>query len=133
MSRRNLGVNFSGSPLTNRDRWPCVSRPIRALHHDGLAPVAAGHAERLIALELESMGVAPSQVSRIYSELQPCSVPGGYCGNFIAQKFPQATVTYSFPYGETKASRAEGIGALKAAVPPRQQESSAATPEKEAS
>ena len=74
-----------------------------------------GHAERLIANELRNRGISPSQVTRIYSELEPCSVAGGYCKRFIADTFPQAKVTYSFPYGDS-ASRAAGVQALRDAV-----------------
>ena len=72
-----------------------------------------GHAERLIANNLEQMGIRPSQVTRIFSELEPCSVPGGYCKKFIQNTFPQAKVTYCFEYGETAASRATGVDLLK--------------------
>jgi hypothetical protein len=75
-----------------------------------------GHAERIIGRELESMGVQPSQVTRIYSELQPCNVPGGYCDPFISRTFPEAEVTWSFQYGATVESRAAGVEALRSAV-----------------
>jgi hypothetical protein len=72
-----------------------------------------GHAERLIATKLEQMGIRPSQVTRIFSELEPCSVPGGYCKKFIQNTFPQANVSYCFEYGESAVSRATGIDLLK--------------------
>ena len=75
-----------------------------------------GHAERLIAKELENMGIQPAQVRRIYSELEPCSIPGGYCKRFLQSEFPQADVTYSFEYGLTQESRRAGVNALKEAV-----------------
>jgi hypothetical protein len=75
-----------------------------------------GHAERIIARELETMGVQPSQVTRIYSELQPCNVPGGYCDPFIRRTFPQAEVSWSFEYGATAESRAAGVEALRRAA-----------------
>ena len=75
-----------------------------------------GHAERIIARELEAIGVPPSQVSRIYSELQPCNMPGGYCDPFIRRTFPQADVSWSFEYGATAASRAAGVDALRNAA-----------------
>ena len=74
-----------------------------------------GHAERLIAKELENMGIQPAQVRRIYSELEPCSIPGGYCKRFLQTVFPQADVTYSFEYGLTQESRRAGVNALKEA------------------
>lgn len=75
-----------------------------------------GHAERIVASQLSEAGVDPSQVTRIYSELQPCSVPGGYCASFLQKTFPQAEVTWSFEYGATAESRAAGVQALKNAV-----------------
>ena len=36
-----------------------------------------GHAERLIAKKLENMGIEPFQITRIYSELEPCCIGGG--------------------------------------------------------
>ncbi len=75
----------------------------------------AGHAERLIAKKLDDMGISPEQVKGIYSELEPCSVPGGYCKKFLAEKFPQADKSYSFEYGD-KDSRKRGVQALKDAV-----------------
>jgi hypothetical protein len=75
-----------------------------------------GHAERILAQQLKDANVDPSQVTRIYSELQPCNAPGGYCANFINNTFPNANVTWSFEYGETAASRAAGVQALKDAV-----------------
>lgn len=76
----------------------------------------AGHAERLIAKSLEEMGVQPSQITRIFSELEPCSAPGGYCKRFIQKTFPQAKVSYCFEYGVSAASRSNGINLLKQAV-----------------
>jgi nucleic acid/nucleotide deaminase of polymorphic system toxin len=57
-----------------------------------------GHAERLAAKELEARGVPASSVQRIYSQLEPCEQPGGYCKGFLAREFSQAEVTYTHPY-----------------------------------
>jgi len=57
-----------------------------------------GHAERIIARELGQMGVQPSQVTDIYSELQPCNNPGGYCMPFLKEQFPNANISWSFDY-----------------------------------
>jgi hypothetical protein len=57
-----------------------------------------GHAERIIANQLQNMGVQPSQVTRIYSELEPCNNPGGYCMRFVRETFPHAKLTWSFNY-----------------------------------
>lgn len=75
-----------------------------------------GHAERLAAKELLKLGIDSSKVTRIYSELEPCCMPGGYCKKFIKNTFPQAEVTYTFDYGVDKVSRVEGINALKESV-----------------
>lgn len=65
-----------------------------------------GHAERIIAKELESMGIKPNQVTRIYSELEPCQSPGGYCNDFIRRNYQDAEVTFTFDYkpGDTQSS-----------------------------
>ena len=44
-----------------------------------------------------------------FSELEPCSIPGGYCKRFLQTVFPQADVTYSFEYGLTQESRRAGV------------------------
>lgn len=76
-----------------------------------------GHSERLIATELvEKQGIDPKNVRRIYSELEPCLAPGGYCKAFIGQNFPNAAVTWSFEYGVTQESRQAGVQALLKAV-----------------
>jgi hypothetical protein len=66
----------------------------------------SGHSERQIDKDLANLGVKPSDVTRIYSELEPCSVPGGYCRQLIESKYPHADTTYSFDYnGKTPAER----------------------------
>jgi len=81
-----------------------------------LSERGVGHAERIAARDLAAMGIEPRSVTRIYSELEPCDAPGGYCKRFISQMFPRAEVTYSFEYGGTKASRQAGIDALRQAL-----------------
>ncbi len=82
----------------------------------GVSQRGVGHAERIAWRELKDMNVEPSQVTRIYSELEPCSAPGGYCKRFISETFPDTSVTYSFEYGATKASRKAGVDALRKAA-----------------
>jgi hypothetical protein len=74
-----------------------------------------GHAERLLAKDLEALGVKPSQVTRIFSELEPCAAPGGYCKRFLNDTFPDAEVSWAFEYGDA-ASRTRGIQALREAL-----------------
>jgi len=76
-----------------------------------------GHSERLIAEQLEKMGVDPKSVTRIYSELAPCTYTfGGGCSRFIQETFKNAAVTFSFEYGATKASREAGVALLQKAI-----------------
>lgn len=76
-----------------------------------------GHSEQLIARQLEKMGVDPKNVTRIYSELAPCTyLFGGGCSRLIQETFKNAAVTFSFEYGATKASRAAGVTLLKEAL-----------------
>ena len=45
------------------------------------------------------MGVSPDSVTRIYSQLEPCGeMPGGYCADFLANNFPGADVSFTYPY-----------------------------------
>jgi RHS repeat-associated protein len=76
-----------------------------------------GHSEKLIAEQLKKMGIDPKNVTRIYSELQPCNyLFGGGCGRLIQETFTKAAVTYSFEYGATRASREAGVKLLKTAT-----------------
>ncbi|WDN10448.1 DUF6531 domain-containing protein [Xanthomonas oryzae] len=76
------------------------------------------HSERRIANKLDAMGVDASKVTRIYTELAPCPSVRGmqYCEKMIGGKFANASVTHSFEYGATSASRRSGVKQLKAAV-----------------
>ena len=70
------------------------------------------HAERLIWDKLSAEGVDPNQVTRIYTEYQPCSIPtvAAGCDTWINKTFLKARVTYSFEYGD-QASRDAGRAA----------------------
>ena len=71
------------------------------------------HSERIIIDSLKNKGIEDWQVNRIYSELEPCTIPGGKCKQYISLHFPDAEVTYSFEYGDTKESRTKGVKELK--------------------
>jgi hypothetical protein len=66
------------------------------------------HPERLVWERLESQRVRPSQVTRVYTELEPCFLPGNYCAMWLT-RFTEAEFSYSFDYGETAESREDGI------------------------
>ena len=83
-----------------------------------------GHSEKLIAEALRECGIPNENVLRIYSELAPCSAPGGFCKNMIEQgskksnlgPFNNAKVTYSIEYGGTPhdpAKAAKGVEELR--------------------
>lgn len=74
-----------------------------------------GHAEKLALEELETRKVPKSRVTRVYSEFQPCSLPGAYCGTLLRREVSQAKITWSFEYGD-KSSRERGRQALRNAI-----------------
>lgn len=74
------------------------------------------HPEERLWSALRGSGVEPSQVVKIHTELEPCFLPGHYCALWLAQSFPHAELTHNFPYGESAASRAEGIRLLREAA-----------------
>ncbi|MFJ1551202.1 nucleic acid/nucleotide deaminase domain-containing protein [Streptomyces sp. NPDC088246] len=70
------------------------------------------HPEEIIWRRLSSEGVKPSQVRRVYCELEPCLMPGHYCAVWMQKTFPRAEFTHSFDYGSTAESREEGLKQL---------------------
>ncbi len=74
------------------------------------------HAEEVLRTDLQAKGVSPGDVKAIYSELQPCTLPGNYCQRMLDKEFPGVPVSWSFGYGDTPGSRAAGVAALQAAV-----------------
>ncbi|MFF2792849.1 nucleic acid/nucleotide deaminase domain-containing protein [Streptomyces sp. NPDC058049] len=70
------------------------------------------HPEEIIWQRLAQDGVEPRQVTRVYCELEPCTMPGHYCAVWLQRTFPEAKFTHSFDYGDTAESREEGLKAL---------------------
>ena len=66
------------------------------------------HAEKAAWIQLEALGVKAEQVTKIYTELEPCASRGRYCKNFITRTFPNAKTYYSFDYlnGTTESCKA---------------------------
>ncbi|WP_433855419.1 nucleic acid/nucleotide deaminase domain-containing protein [Streptomyces kronopolitis] len=77
------------------------------------------HPEEKLWQQLRSAGVQPEQVLRIHTDLEACFMPGHYCSLWLGDVFSEAELTHNFPYGETAASRAEGIQQLREAAAER--------------
>ncbi|MFI0450855.1 nucleic acid/nucleotide deaminase domain-containing protein [Actinomadura sp. 6N118] len=75
------------------------------------AQVGLPHPERVLWSRLSAQGVRPAQVTRIYTELEPCFLPGNYCAMWLTQ-FTNAEFTHSFDYGATAEEREAGMVAL---------------------
>nr|WP_240979938.1 nucleic acid/nucleotide deaminase domain-containing protein [Streptomyces sp. HNM0574] len=73
------------------------------------------HPEEKLWQSLQAAGVEPEQVLRIHTDLEACFMPGHYCSLWLGEVFPDAKLSHSFPYGESAASRAEGIRLLREA------------------
>lgn len=72
------------------------------------ARVGLPHPERLLWERLDAKGIAPSQVTRVYTELEPCFLPGNYCQMRLA-RYANAEFAYSFDYGATADDRERGF------------------------
>jgi hypothetical protein len=61
-----------------------------------------GHSEERLDLILERWGIDPEWVTEIYSELEPCTLPGHNCKGMIKETFPNLQTVYhslDYPYG----------------------------------
>ncbi|NJQ06693.1 SUKH-4 family immunity protein [Streptomyces lonarensis] len=67
------------------------------------------HPEWQLLHELHALGVPPQQVIELHTELQSCSLPGGYCSRMIQETWPQVRVTHTAPYGSDHGSRQAGV------------------------
>ncbi|MGP4026098.1 SUKH-4 family immunity protein [Actinomadura sp. 3N407] len=72
------------------------------------ARVGLPHPERLLWDRLDARGIAPGQVTRVYTELEPCFLPGNYCRMRLS-RFRNAEFTYSHDYGATADERERGL------------------------
>jgi Xanthomonas XOO_2897-like deaminase len=69
----------------------------------------ATHGEWNLGKDLLRQKINPSDVRRIYSELEPClGPPGTGCASFLTRTFPETDITYSFEYAN-RASRSAGL------------------------
>lgn len=74
------------------------------------------HPERQLRDRLLARGVQPEDVLELYSELEPCEVPGGNCAPQLLTWWPNVKVTHSAEYGATAESRQRGMAALRAHI-----------------
>jgi hypothetical protein len=73
-----------------------------------------GHSERNLIAWLKKQGIPLENVRRVYSDLEPCEIPGGYCKKAIATQLKNVReVTYAIAYTGDKASRAAAIRKMK--------------------
>jgi hypothetical protein len=78
----------------------------------GSASVGGPHPEEVLQRRLHADGIPGSRVVEVYTELQPCVMPGHYCAMRMPIEFPQAKFTHGFDYGDTAEQRQAGIVAL---------------------
>ncbi|MFJ8626921.1 SUKH-4 family immunity protein [Kitasatospora sp. NPDC093550] len=70
------------------------------------------HPEWKILQDLRRLNVPPEQVLELYTELESCDLPGGYCNRMIAASWPNVRLTHTAPYGRDHASRQAGMAEL---------------------
>ncbi len=74
--------------------------------------LVAAHPEERLWHTLSSQGVPGTAVTRLYTELAACDLPGHHCSLWMADAFPNAAFTHSFTYGPTLADRETGMREL---------------------
>lgn len=97
-------------------QWYAAMEVVDATGEKKIFTQASGislHPEERLWSSLQAAGVRPEQVTRIHTDLEACFMPGHYCSMWLGQVFPDAGLTHEFPYGETAASRAEGLRRLR--------------------
>ena len=57
-----------------------------------------GHSETLLNEWLQENEISPDQVTRWYSERQPCNCEPYYCDQLLSTVYPSAKVTWSIPF-----------------------------------
>ncbi|MFE1782014.1 SUKH-4 family immunity protein, partial [Streptomyces sp. NPDC059506] len=67
------------------------------------------HPEWQMMHELRAMNVPPHAVLELYTELESCDLPGGYCTRMVKETWPSVRINYSSPYGRDHASRRQGM------------------------
>ncbi|MFB7475390.1 SUKH-4 family immunity protein, partial [Kitasatospora sp. NPDC056184] len=70
------------------------------------------HPEWKILQDLRRLNVPPEQVLELYTELESCDLPGGYCNRMIAASWPNVRLTHTADYGRDHHSRQTGMAQL---------------------
>ncbi|MFI6443340.1 SUKH-4 family immunity protein [Kitasatospora sp. NPDC050543] len=70
------------------------------------------HPEWKILHELRRLNVPPEQVLELYTELESCDLPGGYCARMIRASWPNVRLTHSADYGRDHHARQAGMAHL---------------------
>ena len=74
----------------------------------------AGHAEIRALKILRRWGIEPEWVRQIYTDLEPCNLPGSYCARQLRTTYPKLDrVYFAYEYGDTVDSRRAGVRALE--------------------
>jgi hypothetical protein len=75
-----------------------------------------GHSEELLDQWLADERIGNDQVTRWYSERQPCNWDGHMCNELLANNYPGSKVTWSIPFStpaEQSAANARLLGLLR--------------------
>ncbi|WP_371479823.1 SUKH-4 family immunity protein [Kitasatospora sp. NBC_00315] len=67
------------------------------------------HPEWKILQELRRLNVPPEQVLELYTELESCDLPGGYCARMIRASWPNVRLTHTAGYGRDHQARQAGM------------------------
>ena len=70
------------------------------------------HPEWKILQELRRLNVPPEQVLELYTELESCDLPGGYCARMIQASWPNVRLTHTAGYGRDHQARQGGMAQL---------------------
>ncbi|WP_380285679.1 SUKH-4 family immunity protein [Kitasatospora purpeofusca] len=70
------------------------------------------HPEWKILQDLRRLNVPPEQVLELYTELESCDLPGGYCNRMITASWPNVRLTHTADYGREHHSRQAGMAQL---------------------
>jgi hypothetical protein len=57
-----------------------------------------GHSEKLLDTWLQDNEIAAEQVTRWYTEREPCNLPEHLCRDLLATNYPNVPVTWSIPF-----------------------------------